>query len=125
MPTVVSSIILVAIMQVQPYPVIRALDRFPDVGQCDARIALVKDYEKDKPKSDQIANRLQCISMEYVSDYDGDGPAPNKVVPNGPAAVLPKTDAPSKVDVPHTAYPCRNPITKGVLKCKDASFLSQ
>lgn len=120
MPTVVSSIILVVIMQVQPYPVIRALDRFPDVGQCDARIALVKDYEKDKPKSDQIANRLQCISMEYVSDYDGDGPAPNKALPS---KAVP--DGPPRVDVPHTAYPCRNPITKGVLKCKEASFLSQ
>lgn len=111
MPTVISSIVLVVIMQVQPYPIIRALDRFTAIGECDARIALVKDYEKDKPKSDQIGNRLQCLEMQYVSDYDSDGPAPSKALP--------------KADVPHTAYPCRNPITKGVLKCKEASFLSQ
>lgn len=101
--TIVSSVILIAVMQTAPFVHIRALDRFQSIEQCEARVALVKEYEKDKPKEEQIGNRIQCVLMDYRSDNDDDGPK-NPV------------NKPQPID----DHSCRNPVTRALVPCKES-----
>lgn len=110
MSTLLSSIILIGVLNTTPVPHIQIIDRFSDIDVCQAVIAKTVESEKDQPESMKIGKRLQCIIVSYRYDHEGDGPK----------KPLAQPEMPAKVDVPHTAWPCRNTITHKPVACKEA-----
>lgn len=77
MSTILTSYLLVGILQVQPYLHIQTLDKFDSLESCQAVVQKVTEKEAaDKvPQDERISPSLKCIQISYRYNPDGDGPS--------------------------------------------------
>lgn len=77
MSTILTSYLLVGILQVQPYLHIQMLDRFSSLQECTSVVEKVAEKEvADKvPQDERISPSLKCLQISYRYNPDGDGPS--------------------------------------------------
>ena len=110
MPTLFSGILLIFIVSGSPLHV-RVVDKFSSMDNCQKVIEAVERGEANSPAEERVSSRLKCFILSYAKDDDNDGPKP----PVAPMKVVPQYGE---------ARPCRHPITRSEVKCKEASLLS-
>lgn len=106
-----STILLVYVISSKPVQ-LRVVDRLTSFTVCEEVIRQVKKSEESEPEDERIGDRLQCISVNFKSDHDDDGPSKPVAVPEKPSVSVPV----------HEPYPCRHPIYNSVVPCKEATY---
>ena len=114
MSTLITSIVLVGILNTNPVH-IQFIDKMSSMEQCQAVIERYIESEQSIPEKERVGNRLQCLTVSYRYSPDGDSPSKPNAIPEKPSVSVPV----------HEPYPCRHPITKSVVVCKEASYTEQ
>lgn len=77
MSTILTSYLLVGILQVQPYLHIQMLNRYSTLNECTSVVQKVaeKEVAENVPQDERLSPVLKCLQISYRYDPDGDGPS--------------------------------------------------